>query len=105
MLETWNRLLELTGHSFSTVGRPFSIVTPGCKPGDKVCFFYGGHLLHILRWRASGSDPCATHGDDPTEFCGVAFAPPYVMKPQKSDDARLGPDGILSSDRMEVPSL
>ncbi|KAJ4363217.1 hypothetical protein N0V83_010337 [Neocucurbitaria cava] len=77
------RLTDLAGHSFfATKSGRFGLAQPGCKPGDKLCVFYGGHPLYVLR--CSG-------GDDLAEFCGSAFVP-YLMEPAQSDAARIGPD-------------
>ncbi|KAG9192584.1 hypothetical protein G6011_11318 [Alternaria panax] len=88
----YDRLIELTGHSFfSTTGGRFGIATPGCKPGDKVCAFYGELPLHTLRWLEHEKNLGVIHGDEPAEFCGVAFIP-HLMKPHEKEAARLGPD-------------
>jgi len=82
------QLRNLQGHSFiATEGGRFSIATPGCKPGDKVCTFYGGAPLYVLR---SGD----TKGE-PSTFCGAAFIA-HLMEQHERDAARLGPDEIFS---------
>jgi len=70
----WALVLHSTaGHSFfSTTGGRFGIATPGCKPGDKVCVFYGEDPLHILRWPEPEHKTGALHGEGPAEFCGVS---------------------------------
>ena len=89
------RLYDLAGHSFfSTTGGRFGIATPGCKPGDKVCVFFGERPLHILRWPEPEHETGAIHGEGPAEFCGVAFIP-HLMKPHEQEAARLGPDEIF----------
>jgi len=92
----WALVLHSTaGHSFfSTTGGRFGIATPGCKPGDKVCVFYGEDPLHILRWPEPEHKTGALHGEGPAEFCGVAFIP-HFMKPHEQEAARLGPDEIF----------
>jgi len=90
-----HRLHGIAGHSFfSTTGGRFGIATPGCKPGDKVCVFYGEKPLHILRWPEPEHETGALHGEGPAEFCGVAFIP-HLMKPHEQEAARLGPDEIF----------
>ncbi|RYN35004.1 hypothetical protein AA0114_g11792 [Alternaria tenuissima] len=85
-------LKGLSGHSFfSTAGGRFGVATPGCKPGDRVCVFYGEPPLHILRWSGSENGTGAIHGEGPAEFCGVAYIP-HLMKPHEQEVARLGPD-------------
>ncbi|CAN9085221.1 unnamed protein product [Alternaria sp. RS040] len=91
----YERLFVLAGHSFfSTTGGRFGIATPGCKPGDKVCVFYGAPPLHILRWLEPRAETGAIHGEGPAEFCGVAFIP-HLMKPHEQEAARLEPDEIF----------
>jgi Heterokaryon incompatibility protein (HET) len=83
----------LCGHSFfSTRGGRFGLATPGCKPGDNVCVFYGGHPLHILR-RPKTEDGCSNfdHGSAAAEFVGITFIP-HLMELQQSDTAHLGSD-------------
>ncbi|CAO2651357.1 Nn.00g039270.m01.CDS01 [Neocucurbitaria sp. VM-36] len=80
------RITELAGHSFfATKSGRFGLAKPGCKPGDQLCVFYGGHPLYVLR---------RSRGDGFAEFCGSAFVP-YLMEPQQSDAARIGPDEIF----------
>lgn len=89
------RLRSLVGHAFfSTKHGRFGLATPGCKPGDRVCAFYGADPLHILRWPVSADDADATHGEGPAEFCGSAYIP-HLMEPYQSDAARLAPDEIF----------
>ena len=89
------RLHGVAGHSFfSTTGGRFGITTPGCKPGDKVCVFYGEDPLHILRWPEPEHETGALQGEGPAEFCGVTFIP-HLMKSQEQEAARLGPDEIF----------
>jgi hypothetical protein len=89
-------LLDLTGHSFfATQGGRFGIATPGCKPGDKVCTFYGGEPLYILRWIEIEGLLDAKHGDEPAKFCSAAFIP-HLMEQYQRDRARLGEDEIFN---------
>lgn len=94
--ECIGRFKGLSGHSFfSTTGGRIGIATPGCKPGDKVCVFYGGHPLHLLRWPAGNTvAESAAHSDAPAEFTGVAFIP-HLMEPREADAARLGEDEVF----------
>jgi hypothetical protein len=84
-----------TGHSFfaSKSGR-FGIAHPGCKPGDKVCAFYGGEPLYILRWPEIQGISRAEHADEPAVYCGAAFIP-YLMEQHERDEARLGDDEMF----------
>jgi hypothetical protein len=93
---TFRKVLQsVAGHSFfSTAAGRFGIATPGCKPGDKVCVFYGEDPLHILRWSEPEKGIDAIHGEGPAEFCGVTFIP-HLMKPHEQEAARLGPDEIF----------
>jgi hypothetical protein len=82
-------MIRLVGHSFfATEGGRFGIANPGCKPGDKVCAFYGGEALYMLRW------PGANDRSGNAEFCGAAFIPP-LMEQHQRDEARLGEDEIF----------
>ena len=93
---TFRKVLQsVAGHSFfSTAAGRFGIATPGCKPGDKVCVFYGEVPLHILRWSEPEKGINVIHGEGPAEFCGVTFIP-HLMKPHEQEAARLGPDEIF----------
>jgi hypothetical protein len=83
------RMIRLVGHSFfATEGGRFGIANPGCKPGDKVCAFYGGEALYMLRW------PGANDRSGNAEFCGAAFIP-HLMEQHQRDEARLGEDEIF----------
>ncbi|KAH8643355.1 hypothetical protein IG631_00818 [Alternaria alternata] len=94
-------LKGLIGHSFfSTAGGRFGVATPGCKPGDRVCVFYGELPLHIMRWSEPGVETGAIHGEGPAKFCGVAFIP-HLMKPHEQEAARLGPDEIFIIGRQD----
>lgn len=86
---------RLVGHSFfSTTGGRFGIAYPGLKPGDKVCAFYGGICLYILRWpeNPAGSEP--DYDKEHARFCGPAFIP-YLMKQHQRDAAKIGEDHIF----------
>jgi hypothetical protein len=75
------------GHSFfATASGRLGISTPGCKIGDKVCCFYGGLQLYILRFSEQGI-PNA-------EFSGTAFVP-YLMTQDERDHSRQGDDEIF----------
>jgi hypothetical protein len=89
-------LVDLTGHSFfATQGGRFGIATSGCKPGDKVCTFYGGEPLYILRWPEIEGLSDAKHGDEPAKFRSAAFIP-HLMEQYQRDLARLGEDEIFN---------
>jgi hypothetical protein len=91
-----NFLKLWVGHSFfATKKGRLGIATPGCKIGDKVCAFYGGEPLYILRWPGSEHMNGAEHGKGNAVFCGTAFIP-YLMEQYQRDDARLGDDEIFS---------
>ncbi|KAH6681623.1 heterokaryon incompatibility protein-domain-containing protein [Halenospora varia] len=79
---------------FATGGGRLGLAVPGCKAGDKVCVFYGGHPLHILRWPSERRvlDVRAIKG--PAKFYGIAFVP-HLMEPHQSDAARLASDEIF----------
>lgn len=94
--ECISRFKALSGHTFfSTRGGRIGIATPGCKPGDKVCTFYGGHPLHILRWPSCGDGDSNSPQGAVVEFMGVAFVP-HLMEPHQADDVRLGEDEIFT---------
>jgi hypothetical protein len=81
-------ILHVQIHSFfATQGGRFGIATPGVKLGDKVCAFYGGEPLHILRHGGTNSESYT--------FSGVAFIA-YLMEQQERDAARLRPDEIFN---------
>ncbi|KAF2126325.1 hypothetical protein P153DRAFT_369049 [Dothidotthia symphoricarpi CBS 119687] len=91
----WGHLTSMAGHpSFSTKGGRFGVATPGCKPGDRVCMFYGGHPLYIMRWPTTDANTDAEHDKLPAEFVGTAFIP-HLMEPHQSEAARLAPDEIF----------
>jgi hypothetical protein len=87
-----NRLVRLAGHSFfATDGGRFGVAGPGCKPGDKVCVFYGGEPLYVLRCHgAEGTE----RGGGTAEFVGVAFVP-HLMEQYQREEAKLGEDEIF----------
>lgn len=76
------------GHSFfaTELGR-FGIATPGLQVGDKVCVFYGGEPLYILRDSDSETGSCTT-------FQGVAFIP-HLMYQDERDAAKVSDDEIF----------
>ncbi|KAH5419052.1 hypothetical protein HBI46_109530 [Parastagonospora nodorum] len=82
----WRILTRLIGHSFfATSSGRFGIASPGCKPGDGTCVFYGGEPLYVLQHEGTGVEAKAV------KFGGVAFIP-HLMDQDQRDDARLGPD-------------
>jgi hypothetical protein len=92
--QTWSCILRLTqtaAHSFfATEGGRFGIAHPGCKPGDKVCTFYSGEPLYILRWPTAEDASGIEHSDEYATYCGTAFIP-QLMEQHERDAARLGP--------------
>lgn len=85
------RVWLLLGHAFfSTKGGRFGLATPGCKPGDEVCVFYGGESLYLTRPHAD-SDDNVSGADGLSEFVGSAYVP-HLMDQHRSDWARTGPD-------------
>lgn len=95
--QTWSCIVFLqrtTGHSFfATEGGRFGIAHPGCKPGDKVCTFYGGEPLYILRWPTVEDASGVEHSDEYATYC-AAFIP-HLMEQHERDAARLGPDEMF----------
>lgn len=89
------RFRSLAGHTFfaTTSGR-FGIAQPGCRPGDKVCVFYGGHPLYILRKSGDGKNHGAAHSDFRATFCGIAYLP-HLMEPHQSNAARIESDEVF----------
>ncbi|KAH5498343.1 hypothetical protein HBI29_169600 [Parastagonospora nodorum] len=78
----WRILTRLIGHSFfATSSGRFGIAAPGCKPGDRICVFYGGEPLYILQHEGTGVEAEAV------KFGGVAFIP-HLMDQDQRDDAR-----------------
>ncbi|KAH8706104.1 heterokaryon incompatibility protein-domain-containing protein [Phaeosphaeriaceae sp. PMI808] len=89
-------LLSVVGHSFfSTEGGRIGIAHPGCKVGDKICAFYGGEPLYILRWQGSEDLPHTELRNEAAKFCGIAFIP-YLMEQHQRDDARSRPEEIFT---------
>jgi hypothetical protein len=87
-----NRLVRLAGHSFFiTESGRLGVANPGCRPGDKVCAFYGGEPLYILH-RADAEGAELEYGN--AEFFGVAFVP-HLMEQYQRDEARLSEDEIF----------
>jgi hypothetical protein len=93
----WARqLMIITGHSFfATEGGRFGIAHPGCEAGDKVCTFYGGESLYILRWPQIEGPSGAGHANAPATYRGAAFIP-YLMEQCERDEARLGDDEMFT---------
>lgn len=88
-------LLSTTGHSFfSTTGGRFGVSHPGIKPGDKICAFYGGEHLYILRWPDNPTMSGSRYNNEHAEFCSVAYMP-YLMTQHERDMARQGSDEIF----------
>jgi hypothetical protein len=95
VLALLNRLTALIGHSFfATEGGRLGIATPACKVGDKLCTFYSGESLYILRWPEVEGHSGAEHSDEPAVSVGTAFIP-YLMEQHERDSARLGADEIF----------
>jgi hypothetical protein len=94
----WGMMVSLravAGHSFfATKKGRLGITQLGCKIGDKVCTFYGGEPLYILRWPGSEDMDGAEHGKGNAVFCGTAFIP-HLMEQHQRDEARLGDDEIF----------
>lgn len=91
--EATRNMIRITGHSFfvTEVGR-LGIATPGCAVGDKVCCFYGGFNLYILRDVETRALPDAEKADK--QFAGVAFIN-GLMKQSERDVARLKEDEVF----------
>jgi hypothetical protein len=88
-------LIRTAGYSFfATEGGRFGIAHPGCKPGDKVCTFYGGEPLYILRWPTVKDASGVEHSDEYATYCRAAFIP-HLMEQHERDAARLGPDEMF----------
>lgn len=84
---------SLVGHTWvSTHGGRFGIASPGCKPGDKVCVFYGGEPLYVIRPRPYTDPQHLTSKESVKvwEFAGVAYIP-HLMDQHTIDDSRQGP--------------
>jgi hypothetical protein len=91
-----SRFRGIVGHSFfSTVGGRFGLATPGCKPGDQVCVFYGGHPLYIIRSHANNDSATLKFDERLWEFIGTAYVP-HLMDQHTNDDARQGADQIFA---------
>lgn len=86
----------VVGHSFfATESGRFGIASPGCTPGDKICTFYGGECLYILRWPKEKESPKGLKpGSNTTEFCGVAYIP-HLMEQHQREGARMESDEIF----------
>jgi hypothetical protein len=91
--EAMKQFNGLAGHSFfaTSKGR-FGIAVAGCRAGDKVCSFYGGEPLYVLRRRDDTTT--AVSGIGITEFCGVAFIP-HLMEQHQRDAAKIGDDEVF----------
>ncbi|KAF1353002.1 hypothetical protein EJ07DRAFT_134899 [Lizonia empirigonia] len=89
-------ILRTVGHSFiSTKGGRLGIVTPGCKPGDKICVFYGGEPLYIIRPHKSNSDSLPNATEKLWDFVGSAYVA-HLMDQHRNDDGRQGPDQMFT---------
>lgn len=67
------------------------MTTSNCKIGDKVCTFYGGQPLYIVRWHEDQEIIGTEHSGQPAQSVGAAFAP-RLMEAHQAGTARLGPD-------------
>ena len=95
-LATFTQYKEIIGHSFfSTEDGRFGLATPGCKPGDKVCVFYGGHPLHIIRPHFNKNHPAREETERLWKFVSTAYIP-HLMDQHTNGDARQGPDQIYT---------
>lgn len=87
--------IRTIGHSFiNTKGGRFGIATPGSKPGDKICVFYGGEPLYIIRPHEFNSDSLPNATEKLWDFVGTAYIV-HLMDQHRNDDARQGPDQMF----------
>lgn len=92
--EATRNLIRITGHSFfATKEGRLGIATPGCRAGDRVCCFYGGMNLYVLREGEDQGDLMIARKDE-RRFIGVAFIN-GLMEQSDRDDARLEDDEIF----------
>lgn len=85
--DTMTQLRFLVGHSFfSTIGGRFGIAKPGCKNGDRLCVFYGGEPLYIVRPHDSSTDYSTATNAGLWDFVGTAYVP-HLMDQHTNDDA------------------
>ncbi|KAH7382404.1 heterokaryon incompatibility protein-domain-containing protein [Phaeosphaeria sp. MPI-PUGE-AT-0046c] len=92
--EAVRNLIRITGHSFfATEKGRLGIATPGCKVGDRVCCFYGGMNLYLLR-DVEKEESLASGERAEKLFVGVAFVNGW-MEQSERDDARLEDDEIF----------
>lgn len=73
----------MVGHSFfATKGGRFGIAHPGLRPGDKICAFYGGQSLHILRFFSDRvCDNCKYSIEDEHFHCSICNDDDYDLCP------------------------
>jgi hypothetical protein len=94
--ECMNTLKYLTGYYFfATEGGRFGLASPWVKPGDRICTFYGGSPLYILRWSEEKIEVGEKADEtDNAEFCGIAYVP-HLMEQHEREIARLADDEIF----------
>lgn len=90
-----NFFVRTIGHSFiSTRGGHFGMAAPGCKPGDKICVFYGGEPLYIIRPHKINNNSFPNATEKLWNFVGSAYVA-HLMDQHRNDDARQGPDQMF----------
>ncbi|KAF3008569.1 hypothetical protein E8E13_007243 [Curvularia kusanoi] len=97
--ERWNQAIaamdqyrSLVGHTWvRTEGGRFGIATPRCRPGDKVCVFYGGQPLYVIRPHELEANCVPGDETELWDFVGLAYVP-HLMNQHTTYDARKCPD-------------